>query len=284
MHHASNITWIPKWVKGHQDVQRQYSELDTWAKLNIAMDELAKHHWTTLNTHRPAPFSLPPSNEVWSVWSQGQRVTKWDKPTMDQLYYNPAALTYWDQKFAHFEELDFPAICLAYKSLSLYYQLRVPKWIGRRLPVGSRIVTWNPTTSSHCPHCGSANESNLHGLTCEHPGAIALKTTWLNNLELWLVREYTHPDLRFGIISVLKACSQSLPWNPPASSDPHIRNAFRQQQRLGTDNIPFGWWANGWAEAQHQYLASISRRTTVFASDEGTSQKCCSPPLFRPLL
>jgi hypothetical protein len=31
---------------------------------------------------------------------------------------------------------------------------------------------------------------------------------------------------------------------------------------LGIDSIPYGWWASGWAEAQHHYLISISRRTT----------------------
>jgi hypothetical protein len=262
MRQNTRVTWVPKWVRGHQDNHQRHEHLDAWARININMDNTAKQHWEKLQNRRPAPFSLPTMPGVWSLWSKDQRVTTWTTKSADQLHYNPSARTYWSQKFTHFEELDLAAIQLAYKSLNLYYQLRVPKWIGRRLPVGSRTHTWAPTNTSQCPRCGTGNETHLHVISCQHPGAIAIQTAWLDKLELWLARECTHPDLRHGVISLLRATSRSLPWVPPNSSEPSIQDAFRQQQRLGTDDIPYGWWANGWAEAQNSYLVSLSRRTT----------------------
>lgn len=151
---------------------------------------------------------------------------------------------------------------MAYKSLNLYYQLRIPKWITGRLPVGRKLSTWDPSHPSNCPRCGVENESQQHVVPCHHPGAIAIVTTWLDKLELWLTSEHTHPTLRFGIISLLRSIFQGVSWQPPLTSDPQIEATFKQQANMGKDQVLYGWWVTGWAEAQHAYLISLSRRTT----------------------
>jgi hypothetical protein len=256
------VTWNAKWVRGHQDESVPVTELDPWALLNIDMDRKAKDHWQRLDLNRPAPFSLPTNNGIWSVWIHGQRITRWDSKTSDDLYFNAEARKHWATKYVSFHEMDFDAIRMAYRSLTLYYQLRVPKWIGRRLPVGSHTAHWKESNSPHCPRCNHPNETHLHIVRCQHPGVNQRVSQWLDNLELWLAKNHTHPDIRFGVISLLRASTRSLPWTPPNTTEVTIRNAFRQQQRLGTDTLMFGWWATGWAEAQHGYLLSISRRTT----------------------
>ena len=49
---------------------------------------------------------------------------------------------------------------------------------------------------------------------------------------------------------------------PPAAASGLVSLAFQTQQQCGFDNTMFGWWATGWAEAQHDYLKSLARRTT----------------------
>ena len=259
---STPIPWNSHWVRGHQDDDARFEELDPWAQTNIHMDRLAKIHWDRLNSNRPGPFSLPPSYGTWSLWQHGQRITCWDKNTSDLLYFNSAARAHWGKKYEDFPSLDYDAIQLAYKSTSLFYQLRVPKWIGRWLPVGNRVQKWSTENTSECPRCGSPNEGHLHILSCQHPGATAIATRWLEDLELWLVRQHTQPSLRCGIISLLKAGFSSTPWNPPHSYDPLIQATFDGQQRQGTDKVMFGWWSRGWAETQHAYLLSLSRRVT----------------------
>ena len=256
------IFWSTRWVKGHQDDNNSLQELDEWAKLNIEMDALAKEHWGRLNLNRPAPFSLPSNDGVWSIWSYDIRITRWDNATADQLFFNSKTRYYWREKFEHLPVLDYEAIRTAYESINLFYQLRVPKWIGRRLPVGVKTTKWIPGSSDLCPRCGTASETQTHVLQCEHPGAITLVNNWLDQLELWLATQHTKPELRFGVISILRAAFRSRPWYPPNTSDPDIRNTFNQQQRIGLRDIIYGWWHIGWAEAQHTYLLSISRRTT----------------------
>ena len=258
----SRILWRTHWVRGHQDATTPHQDLDYWAYLNIEMDTLAKQHWIRLDLCRPAPFSFPASTGTWSLWQSRQRLSAWTKQIADQTYYNANARAYWTEKYQHFPALDYQAICLAYKSISLYYQLRVPRWIGRRLPVGTRISAWTPNVSSECPRCGTINETHIHLISCQHPGAVALAQKWLDNLELWLVRQHTQPTLRFGVISLLRAGFQGTTWTPPYTTDPDIRETFNQQRQQGTVNVMFGWWANGWADTQHAYLLSLSRRTT----------------------
>ena len=141
-------------------------------------------------------------------------------------------------------------------------QLRVPKWIGRHLPVGTRTARWSHTNTSQCPRCGIPNEDHIHVLTCQHPGATARVTNWLDNLELWLVKQHTLPSLRCGILSLLKASFRGTIWRPPTSADPAVQNTFRRQQQQGQKTVMFGWWDTGWAETQQAYLLSLSRRTT----------------------
>ena len=39
-------------VKGHQDKDKAYKDLDRWGKLNVKMDSEAKQHWARTNQHR----------------------------------------------------------------------------------------------------------------------------------------------------------------------------------------------------------------------------------------
>ena len=226
------------------------------------MDNLAIEHWTRLDNQRPRPFSLIPSPGVWSLWQSGHRITSWDKQTADQLHYNPKAYGYWNAKYNNLPEMDFAAIKQAYKSTSLYYHLRVSKWLSHLLPVGTRIATWSQDATDACPRCGSPSENHTHVLTCAHPGATSIVEQWIDKLELWLARQHTHPSLRFGIMSILRAGFRNTQWTIPNTTDPEIRRTFQQQHQQGSKNVMFGWWAKGWAETQHTYLRSLSRRTT----------------------
>ena len=255
------ITWTTKWVRGHQD-STSAGNLDTWARMNIEMDLLAKTHWQRLNSNRPRPFSLPNTTGVWSLWLSDQRIARWDRTTADALYFNSAAREYWEKKYDHLAVLDYEAIRMAYRSINLFYQLRVPKWLGQRLPVGEKVASWSPSNPDICPRCGTAQETHSHIITCQHPGAIALIDNWLDQLELWMAKEHTKPDLRFGILSLLRARLRDLPWVPPNTSDPNVQRTFQKQQELGTENVIYGWWHVEWAETQHAYLASLSRRNT----------------------
>ena len=51
------VTWIPHWVKGHQDDHAEMNDLDPFARLNVEMDSQAKNYWHHLQTTQPPPHS-----------------------------------------------------------------------------------------------------------------------------------------------------------------------------------------------------------------------------------
>ena len=51
----SPIKWIRQKVKGHQDREKSYDQLDCWGKANVQADRLATEHmaWSDTKSHQP---------------------------------------------------------------------------------------------------------------------------------------------------------------------------------------------------------------------------------------
>jgi ribonuclease HI len=47
------VKW--QWIKGHQDDDVKYENLDKWAKANILVDNLAKAYWNHLSAQSYEP-------------------------------------------------------------------------------------------------------------------------------------------------------------------------------------------------------------------------------------
>ena len=47
----------------------------------------------------------------------------------------------------------------------------------------------------HCPRCDAPEEHLVHILTCPHPDVRSLTNNMLVELEVWLTKEDTYPEL-----------------------------------------------------------------------------------------
>jgi hypothetical protein len=95
--HNSPIKWKPHHVKGHQDDDVAYAELDRWGQLNVDMDTLAKQHWQHINQEQRLHFSLPPTTE-WSLWQNTAWITTWSETSGLKLIYQKPSQGYWKKK------------------------------------------------------------------------------------------------------------------------------------------------------------------------------------------
>jgi hypothetical protein len=94
----SPIKWTPHHhVKGHQDNDTAYAELDCWGQLNVNMDNLAKQHWQHVNQEQQRYFSRPPTTE-WSLWRNTTRITTWSETSGLELIYQKPSQSYWKKK------------------------------------------------------------------------------------------------------------------------------------------------------------------------------------------
>ena len=48
---------------------------------------------------------------------------------------------------------------------------------------------------SNCPICQEEDEHLVHVLTCPHHDSLTLRTTLVDALKAWLIKEHTHPDV-----------------------------------------------------------------------------------------
>jgi hypothetical protein len=87
-HHTSPIDWHTHHVKGHQDDYNNLNQLDRWSKLNIEADLIAKNH---LQQAASTPSQYTIATEPWSIWMEGEKITKNIKSVVyERLHSSPA--------------------------------------------------------------------------------------------------------------------------------------------------------------------------------------------------
>ena len=265
---VSPLTWIFHHVRGHQDDHIAYSMLDRWARLNIDMDLLAKMYWQTLSTqlHPPPPFSLQPFPGQWSIWYNDYRLPSWTTKRAQSLFHRGPSELFWTRrlKCEHvYTTLDWSCAALALRRTAIHQRLWIPKWLCSTLPIGRNLTLWGqPAHMLLCPRCGADETHRYHVIQCTHADASAIREKHLTELEQFLDTANTEPDLKEGLLSLIKAACADSTWTPPATSVPLVTQTYLQQTSIGTAYVLDGFLCPSWATTQHAHLLSMGRRTT----------------------
>jgi len=88
------VEWITLHIKGHQDNEVSYDQLDRWGQMNVDAHALAKAMLS--RGHGYVRHFLVPL-EHWSVWYLGRKLSQLSK----QIYYiihSKTVLEYWTKK------------------------------------------------------------------------------------------------------------------------------------------------------------------------------------------
>ena len=97
-HHLMNelpITCKWKWIQGHQDDDKEFSELDNWAKMNVVMDATAKQYWTHCATTKRQPFLQPLYGEQWSVHWNLRKLVNFKLPEIYAEHHGDITRDFW---------------------------------------------------------------------------------------------------------------------------------------------------------------------------------------------
>jgi hypothetical protein len=95
----SSVTWMGRWVEGHQDDHIRYEDMDRWGQLNVECDGLAKVYWNACNERDD--WLLPNqafANEGWSVWIEEKKLTKLDQQAIYNYVFSKRTKAYWSRK------------------------------------------------------------------------------------------------------------------------------------------------------------------------------------------
>ena len=229
------------------------------------MDSLAKTYWSVLDKSRPPNVSIPGPPGHWTIWQHGTRLPTWSLSVAQRTFYRSRAQKYWDAKLANphaLQAFDWTAAAKALRRLPTHIRLWVPKWICSMIPYGGNLVRWGHQESIACPRCGLDERHRHHILSCPHAGAAALIETRLDQLRASLDTSLTDPDLKLGLMDLIRASFSDTDWTPPPTTSPRLSLVFNTQLTLGTRHVKDGLLSHLWASAQHEYFLSIGKRTT----------------------
>jgi hypothetical protein len=260
------VDWKIDWVKGHQDSERPFEELQRNARLNVLADELATnfyHQVKATNQHSRRNSIFFPSSQI-GIIVNGQRVTA---NVTEAIRYHISGTKM--RKFLQeqrpawsdgvWEDIALTSLGVAFKKLQLNNRFKVHKLLIGWLNTGHQRSVITKGADSRCPSCGQEDEDQEHVLRCKdrrirkirYQAAIKLRanivttkggsTTWsvLHRCILaWL--DGTQAD----ITQALKALPMSNVLRKILST------AITGQERIGWNFALRGYLSSAWIEAQ----------------------------------
>jgi hypothetical protein len=175
----SRITWQYRHVYGHQDENKEKTDLDRWDRLNIEMDTLAKY--TLSQPYQSSTQHI--QGEPWSIWINNDKIIKHCAKAIYNHIHGKIALDYWMKKEKITEVycslIDWDTIGKAMNNTNLPRRWFISKHSSGMCGVGKFIALWKDTETANCPWCGQFEDAS-HVWKCQ---SIPVQLIWDSQLE-----------------------------------------------------------------------------------------------------
>lgn len=177
-----------KWVRGHQDRNRQYEELDNDARANFRADRLAAE---TICTMSRKCDHIPDSYEGPYLSIAGVKVYNDIYGKINKQVNGKPLTQYWINK-GRFNggdsEVDWQALAWAMNKFSFSDQIILMKLLSNRAPTATVMHRRQQYNDSRCPLCRRTDEDEHHIYRCEDIEAHDFKQTQVEQLRSTLQR------------------------------------------------------------------------------------------------
>jgi hypothetical protein len=269
------VTTTLKHVKGHQDDNENFYQLDRWAQLNVMADTMAKRKLTdAMNNdefHEKRTSSFPldqcsisfcDAQKVPQEAIQGN-LLKSIRREAGQVRIR----RYWRKKGIIHEAtekyIDWKVVHKSHKALDPLRHRWLSKWMTGFCGVGKMMKIYKFQQHSKCPKCQQNNETTDHVLQCQSYGTHCLWQKLMRELTAWIVDNDGPPSLGKVLTQNLTAWRQKSIF-PPPPQECMLRQAILQQDELGWGNLLKGFIGIQWRMAVEQHFLSIkSQKSSV---------------------
>ena len=260
---------FPVHVLGHQDDYADSRDLPRLARMNVAMDTLAKSILArSLSDGQSAPFPAY-SFALPIVFCQDVPITSCFTKSAVDLISTLDARAYWIDKASLSPSLsvciDWTAFGRAFKGLPFSRQTFVRKWLSATIPVGTTLRKRKCGTDTRCPRCRCYDESPRHVITCPHRDAAdhraALLTALVTSLEAMDTCPLLASSLQTVLVSWLRSPSRFA--LDLSTIDPSLHQCFTQQTSIGWYNFLCGFLSSCFTSHQASFYAN--KRSTKSA-------------------
>ena len=267
----SKIKYVPHHIKGHQDKDTRWEELDRYALLNVETDFYAKDFWMkqygdSTICHRYFKYQIPKG--MWSVSFRGTRVVHELKKFLRESIAGGNAANYWvnhRKRFspAGFLEVDWDSMDKAMSKVSLARRQWVTKFESGICGTGRMMKRWKKRVIDNCPRCGCSNETTSHVLKCKAVSAVTVWDKSIESLEEWLRANKTCPDLRRLLLHIMDRWRNDLRVTNISNYEFDICNkVYVAQELIGWRQMLGGCLTIEWAKAQQVYYEWLGIRKT----------------------
>ncbi len=244
------------WVKGHQDDKTPYDDLPRDAQLNIEVDHLATSYRESNKSQTRPKLAHCPLTKV-SISINGTRHPGKVEETI-RFHVNGSPLrnyicesNKWSQEIA--SKVDWYNFGLRFRKLPPAAQISQMKFIHDIQPLGHnrvRRTTIADPKLSLCPCCKTANETQLHMLTC--PSQRPSRYSLLTDFHKTTCSGDAHPATKFFYRGLLQWFNN--PLDPPSlrvsSAPDHLQPslslAIKDQDAIGWHQALKGFVSIHW--------------------------------------
>ena len=276
---ALPITVEFKWVEGHQDdkplmnlpadlhtgSRQHHGCLDNWAKLNIEADLKARDFWDR-HHQRPVP-NCKFTHERMAVTLNGQKLAQFRLNHLYQAVKEPEIKRHWHRREAHlrnepitdtewddmWQMTSWKPHGKAFRTLPMGKQRWITKHATGFCGVGRVLLRNQWQDHSECPRCGQDNEDTIHVLRCPQARANTQWNTCMETFSAWMDSNHTNLELSRWIKLRLGQWRRGATLTP-VLSNPHVRRAIRDQDRLGWWQFLLGRIPKSMVDAQAHHL------------------------------
>jgi hypothetical protein len=247
----SPLTWKFRHVKGHQDDHSPHEKLDRWAKLNVEMDKRAKQH---MEIAKRSPRHFMIAAEPWSIWYHGKKIMSDLTETLYDLVHSDEAKEYWKRKDnlsdTDIDSVNWDLIGVAMKETKRSQRIFISKHSSGMCGVGKFMKRWQQRHDDSCPRCGM-QEDSAHVWLCKGEGVDEIWDKAILEVERWLTKVQTDPDIKHAILAHLNSWRTGHPLDSP---NPFLlEEILLGQSRVGWRRFFEGWLIREWTMAQQAY-------------------------------
>ena len=248
----SPLQWIPKHVKGHQDLHNR-SYLDEWALGNIQVDRAANEARERI---QDIPFSTPLPGEMWSIAINNNTIVSNIAAAIYRQCYQLQAAEYWVHRgriSATHDQLDWNVLRTATQMVPEHRLIFLAKLYSGYAPTGKVMLRRKKWPINACPRCGQP-EDHQHIIKCDSPTAKSEFLLRWGELDDWIMKS-SSPDISEAICTILtdyRNGYETIYTSPHWS--PLVQSAVLEQIKLGPRSFIEGMLCKQWAQAQQEHL------------------------------
>ena len=254
----SPIQWKGVHVKGHQDDDVPYEDLDNVSQGNIDADNLAEEErllGRNIDNRR-----IP--GQPWKLMCDGKEVSGNYERRIRTYLYEDKMKNFWREKFGLTSE---QADTIAWKTFQRsntsckdWERVWMMKYNSRIGGVRKNMKQRGHCTDDKCPCCEMIEDTD-HIFICKNQ---ALEDKYIEQEEKMQdqLQHSTSPEIAEAIIYVMRTFRYGENRNATIEWSDSVLEAANEQLQLGQRAFLGGWWSKKWLRAQRIYYEQNGKR------------------------